>query len=452
MKQHLLLFSCLFFLCFMTYAQKLVPVADKKTKLYGYKEEGQIDWSLEPKFVEAKLFYNNVALVKGEKYYYFINLNGKRVSPYFKKIVNNSFDNSLPYLCKNLNDGYQIYNAVFQCMDSTIYQDLYYLPDNKAIVYKLNYKYGLMDLNGNVLIPNIYKSISCTDYFVDYKTNLQSGISDNEINASVLEVRNFKNKYGVVGYNGKILIPLRYDGNIKYSVVNKNFSSKLKPYILSDVKKSLDTTLTTSFVTITSKNAELFKTYPSDLPKIKKTVLKEVDGGYAFFRNEGRISDIYETIEPYDNYIIVEKDGKLGVVDYVGSEYIHCEFENIKRWGDNAQNDVFLLCDNEGSKLMDLNENRNLTPNHKYHVFANGIGFGGIENQWWLINEEGKIISDYAYTYVDNMRNDGKIIVEYKGYKTEISVDGKEMSPISGQIFNDAYNITDNTSKKNREV
>lgn len=58
----------------VSHGQELVPVLDKATHKYGYKEKDNDDWSLQPVYEMAHHFQCNVAEVRNENLYYFIDL------------------------------------------------------------------------------------------------------------------------------------------------------------------------------------------------------------------------------------------------------------------------------------------------------------------------------------------------------------------------------------------
>jgi len=59
-----------------------------------------------------------------------------------------------------------------------------------------------------------------------------------------------------------------------------------------------------------------------------------------------------------------------------------------------------------------------------------------------LVNSSGNIVSKRGYEDIDNYSSDGKIYAKLVGYKTELTTKGEEVTPISKQIFDEAYNMS----------
>ena len=148
-------------------------------------------------------------------------------------------------------------------LNKTIFKNnnnLYYLLFNNLIVYNKDDKYGILDINGNVIVNAIYDAISYVnkwdenDRYDDYYENNQSGylnyiekyncyLSEFETNNTFkqdLEVSNLiavaiDNKHGYIDKQGNFIIPLLYDYAHDFNIAG------LAQVSINEVNKIIDT-------------------------------------------------------------------------------------------------------------------------------------------------------------------------------------------------------------------
>lgn len=445
MKQLTLLFfwTC----CFaqFIYGQYLVPTLDKTTSKYGYKEKDKIEWSLPPVYKNARYFWGNLAVVNDGEFEFMIDLHGNKVSPNFKSIQAHADDKILPYVCQGMDGSYNIYDAQFKPICKSSYQHISYLSN--VLSFQAEGLYGLMDMEGNVLIPPVYKKLSLENYYYacGYKKCNKDGINREMFSGAFVQAQNKDGKYGIVTLSNEIIVPFIYDGSYKvsYKGAKGAYEKTIKPYLLSSKKKELDIRIKEAWVRSVARNKELAMKYPTDLPVVEKTVVKKTEDGYAFFKADKQVSKTYQSIDSYDKCCVVSENGKYGMADPLGAEIVSCEYDNICIWNVGMGNDI-LLAEAEGKYGLLKADGTKLSAGNCDMIFlpSNNAGVAMKDGQYWLIDSKGSLVSQRGYENIDNYSTDNKIYAELLGYKTELSADGKEVSPIVKQIFDEAYNMS----------
>lgn len=456
MKQLIILFLWAFCFSQFVFGQYLVPTRDKTTNKYGYKEKDKIEWSLPPIYKNAHYFWGNLAIVNDGEFDFVINLHGNKISPNFKSISPSTNNNLVPYICQDMNGNYNIFDTQFKPICKTSFQHMSYMGTEDVVSFKSEDLYGLMDLEGNVLIPPMYKKLSLKleDYYYacGWKRCDKDGLDSKMFREAFLEAQNKEGKWGVINPNNEVIVPFKYGDAYKlYKGIKFFYKKIIKPYMLSSKKKELDQRIKEAKMRSSAKNKELAMIYPTDLPAVEKTVVKKTTGGYAFFKGSKQVGETYQTIDSYDKCCIISKKGKYGIADPLGTEIVNCEYDNICMWNTGMGDDVLLaeaddkygLFNADGTKLSARDCDMIFLP-------SNNVGIAIKEGLYWLIDSKGNLVSQHGYENIDNYSTDSKIYAELLGYKTELSADGKEASPIVKQIFNEAYNLSlsDNAQEK----
>lgn len=441
-KIALLLASCI--LQFV-HGQSLVPTYDKVTNKYGYKEKDKIDWSLPPIYKSARSFEGNLAIVSDGEFEFVIDLHGKKVSPDFKSVKSVSNQELLPYICQEVGGGYKIYDTQFQPLCATSYESISYSSESNVLSIRSGNLYGLMDWEGNVLIPPTYKNVSLENYYYacGYKRCDKDGINREMFDGALVRVQNENGKYGIVTLDNVLIVPLTYGDSYKlYKGTKRHYQNAIKPYLLSSKKQELGASLQEATMRILARNRELAAIYPTDLPAVEKTIVQKVKNGYAFFKGEKQVGKTYQSIDRYDKCCVVSINGMYGIADLLGTEIVACENENISVWNIDMGNDVFLV-ENKGKyRLLNADGTGASSENYEMIFFpSNGAGVAIKNGLYWLIDSKGKLASLRGYENIDNYSQKGKIYAELLGYRTELTISGKEMSPIAKQVFDEAYQI-----------
>ena len=176
----------------------------------------------------------------------------------------------------NVNNKYNLTNTDGELLLKDWYKK--FDPINRKpnfIIVEKDKMMGVIDYNGNLIIPIIYRFIG------------SSILKDGSLLA-----QNNKGKYGFININGKISLPFEYD-NIKttYSA----YSTKVKTSIKNN----------------------------------KYGIIRINNGSpYIVAKNE------YNSIVVESNYCIVEKDKKFGIMDFEGKLLAPIEYESIYTYYD----------------------------------------------------------------------------------------------------------------------
>lgn len=447
------------FLCIsqLAYGQYLVPTLDKASNKYGYKENDKIDWSLDPIYISASYFIGNIAVVNNGEYDFVIDLHGKQISPYFLKIQWHPGSETLPFVCKELNGTYNLYDYQFRPICQKSYQAMSYLYDAGLLSFKTENLYGIMDMEGNVLIQPTYNKIhlSGNDYYYacGFKRCDTDGITPDMFKGAFLEAQDTNKKYGIITLDNKQIVPFKYKRSyeVTYKGAKSAYKEIIKPYLLSTDKKELDVRVEEAKNRSAARNAELARVYPTDLPVVEKTFIKQTDAGYAFFKAGKQMSKIYQSLISYSKCCVVSENGKFGITNLLGSEMVKCEYDTISIWNTENGTDI-LMTEAHGKFNLIKEDGTQLTAFDCDMIFmpSNNAGVARKGEQSWLIDLNGNIVSDHGYETIDNYSSDNKIYAELLGYRTELYSNGKEVSPIAKQIYEEASKMSISNNAKNK--
>lgn len=172
--------------------------------------------------IKEKAKYKNYEVIYEEDNIYYINRDNNAISDYYNNIEVIKIDNEYAYFILTKNDKYYILSLEtdeLKELDSEIKNisiDGVSDPNNITqmlnskylIVVNNDNKYGIIDYNGNIIIDFKY------DYLSAYN-------NDN------LFISKINNKYGIIDYNDKIIIDFKYD-NIIYHKDLDNYSLFIK--------------------------------------------------------------------------------------------------------------------------------------------------------------------------------------------------------------------------------
>ena len=161
--------------------------------------------------------------------------------------------------------------------------------------------------------------------------------------------------------------------------------------------------------------------------------------------------DKVETIANYDeeqniwyekNVLKVEKNGKYGLVDFLGKELLACEYDNIEALK-GLENSLIItkgealgLCDNSGNVIIETKYKKieKIEDNYK-----NGYIVVDSDNKYGIIDFDKSVILECDYEEIKAIYGDGKIfIVKEDGIYQVINKDGQVLIQ---NKFDDAVEI-----------
>ena len=429
------------------HGQYLKCVYDPTTARYGYKETDRKEWSLPPEYRSASEFgEDNLATVGDGERKFVIDMHGNKVSPDFKSIAPRTVLDMQPYICQDMEGNFNLYDTQFNPICDTSFEHLFYLTTSGLVAFKSGGLYGLMDAEGNVLAPPSYVRLSVKNYYpiCQYKGCDLDGISMEMFEDALVEAQNEKGKYGFVTPGGEVVVPFSYGSSydVQYKGLRKAFNKTVRPYLLSSKRQELVAHINEATRRSIARNEELAAIYPTDLPAVEPVTVRPTADGFAFFKAGEQVSKTYESIDTFRTCSVVRENGKYGVADPLGAERVACQYDDISLWNAEGGKEILLAETNDHYGLMAADGAA--LPAwwcEMIYPFANNVGVAVKDGQYWLLDARGNFVSRHGYADIDNFADDGKIYAEYFGYRTELTADGGEVTPIVKQVFDEAYNL-----------
>lgn len=250
---------------------------DSKTGKFGFTNENG-DWVIQPQFEEGEDFFDyGFTFVKKGGNWGLINRMGETVLPFaYGKPGYPEYDDNLIPVVKNKKHGMidkSTGTESILCIydQKLIFQENFYRSDSMLILAVKENKAGLIDASGNVIINFLYDNNS-REPFTAIETLLKSGL--------ILTTQNKKS--GIIDNQGNVLVPFQYDA--------------------VEVREYPDTLL----FDIGIKNK--FGIYSAEL---KKEIVPPTYDEKIFFE---------------ENFAVVSRKKKYGVLDRVGKEVVPCTF------------------------------------------------------------------------------------------------------------------------------
>lgn len=373
--------------------------------------------------------YDNAGYIVGEKNesgyrYGYINTNGKEVLKceynFINRILEISNDDGV-YLITSENGKIGL-NRNVQVKIKNEYESIEYDDINKILAVKKNGKYGIYDLDGNMILPTQYEDLQ-------FAGKVITAIKDNELlvfdangslkkdfrYVSVIPTKSENyfitidnnGKYGVVDNNNDVLIENKYD-YMEYAFENYFiFTNNGKSGVIDNVGnivvqngfdiiqcingtniiQAIDSSTNTSY--ILNKNIRKVAQITSPHIYIKDDYIKMISSNNLLYLDlDGNVKESSEILK--NNSIFAkEKDGKWGYVSSSGNIVIDYQYD----------------------LALDINQ----------------YGYGAIkqDGKWGIINFEGQFILDPTYEIEDT---EPVFIGKYykKSSNYEVSVFGKE--------------------------
>ena len=265
-----------------------------------------------------------------------------------------------------------------------------------AIVLDRNEHYGVVTLDGSVVIPFEYECISyesSVDMFIILDTNGFIGCADRKGRIVIepqylneyylMEINYFtqglmccldtNNKYGIVDTAGRVVVPFIYEGNLSVADYEKEMM------YLHNYPEDEDYLLRFNGDTVVGPYSSL-SVHPNGLVDVK------INDKYGYIDITGRVVIPCE----YDNYFYFEygmatvvKDGKVGIIDSTG-----CELVPIAE-------------DRYGGGYVDI-----LTPRLISHCMGGNCG---------VLDLAGNIIIPHEYDYCHSILDDKIVMKDYNG-------------------------------------
>ena len=332
--------------------------------------------------------------------YGYINYDGKLLlEPEYNELsrVIGILDNENAYILCAKNGQYGIMKNDEELIPNN-YQSIEYDESNKVFTTEKSKKYGITNLNGDVIIAPEYSQIDITGIYL-YAKNDQgvtvyntSGTQVNiDTNVAILNTSNEKyriridntdgTKYGVINENGEQVIDEKYNyieylfddyfivsnSESKLGVINDN--DEIKIDINYDGLQKIDGTNVIQ-ASITSEN--IVKLFSKDLREICSLENAKVENKGDYIKISNNTDTMY-----------FDKDGK--------------ELKNTDVFSSNT-----LFANKENDKWGFVNKSGNIVVDAKYDKVTefNEYGFAGVklDGKWGVVNSKGEEILEPTYT------------------------------------------------------
>ena len=312
------------------------------------------------------------------------------------------------------------------------YQDLDYPKEGKIRFQKDN-KYGFLDINNNVVIPNTY--LAASSFF--------EGLAVVAVFIDSITVN-----YGFIDGNNNMVIQPKY----QYAMPFVENYAVVKQYDRQGViDKTGKEVLPIKYDFVSPMNKGLFWAY--------------YDGGLALFNNKFKqlTPFIYQDANPVysEELFPVMRDGKWGFVNKKGKEKIPCQYEMVspfkegramvmlgKRYGiidkkgryvlpieygpAGLRSNAYIYCDGlamveKGGKFGFVDVDGKVVVPLKYesaYHFAEGLAPVKLNEKWGFINTNGEVVIPFKFEIASFFEN-GRAEVYLSGKAHKINTKGQ---------------------------
>ena len=220
-----------------------------------------------------------------------------------------------------------VYDAIYRFRPDP-YQDF------KRSYYQvyLNEFVGLIDTNGKVILPPVYKD------FIPDTANTVAASVDGEL-------------YGIFDFNGNTILPMQYcfnpcggpagdvieNGNIEgFYLIHSSQENLMSDWGVVDTSGRIIAPPEYSDVSILSKDRIIATKYENGAYSdcYCTTVIFNANGqilnSFNYYQSYNKKRDLISGMEFYSDYIIDVKDGKVGITDYSGNTIIPHKYDMLK--------------------------------------------------------------------------------------------------------------------------
>lgn len=346
--------------------------------------------------------------------------------------------------------------------------------EKNVLTYEENSKYGLVDLDGNIVVKAKYDEISSLGY------------KEGEI------LIKEKDKYGLIDDKGKQIIKSSYDDIKSDKYYNSEIGYKKSGYIVCTI-----TNEGYRYGYYDYQGEKVLETEYNDIMRIRELkdsnsiyLIAAKNGQYGVFINNAKIINTqYQSIS-YDDTMeifIVERTGQFGAIDSKGVEILKTQYENIEIKGiymytqkgeeqkvfdstgkekdipfttriEKTSNTRYYIKieedKQEGYSILNSNFEEISQEKYQYleYAFDNYFIASNINGNEGIIDDKGNIIIEFNYDSIQTIKD--KKIVQVRNFETEITqiYNSKlekviEMSDINIQSFDDYVKIYNDTEE-----
>ena len=329
--------------------------------------------------------------------YGYINKDGKLITKMeYNELsrVTDIQDNNNIYLICAKNGQYGVIKNEKELIPNQ-YQSIRFDESNNLFVVEKSKKYGIVNMNGNLIVPVEYKQIDITGIYLYAQNSQGTTIYNNEgnqvnidENIAILNTSNEKyririnskdkTRYGVIGKDGKQIIDEEYS-YIEY--LNENY------FIVSDEKSKLGIIDASKNTKVEIKYDSIQKIQGTDMIQTSKDKKIEV-----YSKDMNKVCEMENAVvESKKDYIKVYNNEEIRYFDKNGNELKNTQVYPNNKLFTKEENGKWGFVDNNGNKIVD----------YKYDKVTefNEYGFAAIKQgeKWGAINDKGEEVIAPTY-------------------------------------------------------
>lgn len=272
------------------------------------------------------------------------------------------------------------------------------IPFEKTVLkYKKDGKYGIVNLEEKEITKPIYDSISA----ITYKEGMFLVSKDG--------------KYGVINLNGVKVIDTEFD---KISV--DNYYDKETKYQRTGFIVCITSDEGYRYGYINYKGDMILKPEYTEIERVTEIednkniyLIAYKDGQAGLLKNSKVIlKHEYEEIKynAYNNVFLIQRNGKQGISDKNGKVKVDTKYNNITFGG------IYLnVTDGEEKKTLDLSGNE-INDGYIYKMPTRDGNYSivyGEDEIYKVIDNNGNVVIDKNYTYIEEIENNNFIVATY---------------------------------------
>lgn len=306
-------------------------------------------------------------------------------------------------------DGNTVIPLIFDCLG-------YYDYIRKTMPAIKDSKYGIIDINGYEVIPIIYDPIE------EQELKAYGNVNDMTIVMSHIEIymgayiamiMKLKGKWGVINSEGKEIIPFIYDQMDYYDKKLLVKATNKMGVISVDGKQIIPLSFD-----------EVILNYEEGL------LLARKNNRWGLMDKNGKeiLSFEYDSIEPVLGKIIASKGGKKGVFNKKGKLIVPLEYDDIK--APDFMSGTYSVC--KDGKWGVLNKDGKSITRLEYDKINDyGFACGRLavrrNAKWGFINRKGQEVIPCVYDEVFQFFEDNHCEVKLNGKKITININGERI-------------------------
>lgn len=304
-------------------------------------------------------------------------------------------DNNVYLICAK-NGQYGINKGSKNILNNE-YQSIRYDGDNQLFVIEKTKKYGVSDIDGNIIIPVEYSQIDITGMYVYAKNDQGTTVFDAKGKQAVIN-----NNIAILKtQNDNYYIKINNEDGTKYGIVDKNEKEIVKEnysyieylydnyFIVSGTDGKLG-------IIDVDENKKVDIIYDS-VQKIQNTDL--IQTTVSATKTTKVFSRQMEQVCEMSNATIVVEDNYIKVYNNDDTKYFNKQGKELKNTEVYSKNKLFVKNDNGKFGYVDSNENVKVDVVYDKANEFNEYGFAGIkkDGKWGVISEDGQVVIEPKY-------------------------------------------------------